>query len=151
MLKANPNCCEEASTLSMGGYIPCNQPAQFVVGWKGRSDKPIRMCAGCTDHNVRNRGGEIKHKYRPIDLGEVIKDLRMLDEPALDGGINLCYGDGYYAKSLEEKYGTTIRQLRDMFEPKEEPNTLRKGKVYTPPEDRRSKVGWWKAGQEWRK
>lgn len=58
-LKAKEGCCEEASTQSRDFYIPCNNPAINMVGWKGRSDAPIRMCAMCTNHNVKNRGGEI--------------------------------------------------------------------------------------------
>lgn len=60
-LKAKPGCCEEAAILPSGldFYAPCNKPAVSIVGWKGRSDTPIRMCFACTDHNVRNRGGEI--------------------------------------------------------------------------------------------
>lgn len=58
-LKAKEHCCEEASSASFNFYIPCNLPAANVVGWKGRSDKPIRMCSMCTYHNVRNRGGYI--------------------------------------------------------------------------------------------
>jgi hypothetical protein len=57
MLQAKEGCCEEAA-LGMPGYIPCNQPAVALVGWKGRNDKPIRMCAMCEAHNIRNRGGE---------------------------------------------------------------------------------------------
>jgi hypothetical protein len=56
-LKAAPGRCEEASTLSGKKYIPCNAPAVAIVGWKGRSDAPIRMCAMCEDHNIKNRGG----------------------------------------------------------------------------------------------
>lgn len=58
-LKAKEGCCEEASLNSKEYYIPCNAPATNIVGWKGRSDKPIRMCDFCTSHNVENRGGEI--------------------------------------------------------------------------------------------
>jgi hypothetical protein len=56
-LKAKPGCCEEASTLSHKFYIPCNQPAVTIVGWQGRNEKPIRMCAMCENHNIKNRGG----------------------------------------------------------------------------------------------
>jgi hypothetical protein len=63
-LVARPGCCEEASTLSHSFYIPCNQPAESIVGWKGRSDKPIRMCAMCTYHNVKNRGGYVVNEYK---------------------------------------------------------------------------------------
>ncbi len=62
-LKAQPHCCEEAAMSSRDFYIPCNQLAVSIVGWKGRSDKPIRMCWMCADHNVKNRGGEIISAY----------------------------------------------------------------------------------------
>lgn len=58
-LRANDDCCEEASTLSHKFYVPCNQPAVNIVGWQGRNDTPLRMCAMCTDHNIKNRGGVI--------------------------------------------------------------------------------------------
>lgn len=63
-LKADDNCCEEASILSTNTYIPCNAPAVSIVGWKGRSDKPIRMCRECANHNIRNRGGELIGPYK---------------------------------------------------------------------------------------
>jgi hypothetical protein len=56
-LKAKAHRCEEASMLSTSCYIPCNRPAVAIVGWRGRSDPPIRMCEMCEDHNLRNRGG----------------------------------------------------------------------------------------------
>jgi hypothetical protein len=62
-IKANPNCCEEAAMVSSSYYIPCNQPAVNIVGWKGRRDTPIRMCEMCTYHNVRNRGGQVIRAY----------------------------------------------------------------------------------------
>lgn len=61
-LKAKPHCCEEAA-LGLPFYAPCNRPAVNIVGWKGRTETPIRMCEMCTDHNVRNRGGEIVRPY----------------------------------------------------------------------------------------
>lgn len=57
-IQAKPGCCEEAA-LGVPFYLPCNSPAAHIVGWKGRDDKPIPMCAYCADHNVKNRGGEI--------------------------------------------------------------------------------------------
>ena len=67
-LKAAEHGCEEASLESREFYIPCNQPATTVVHWPGRQDRPVRMCAMCADHNVRNRGGEIQGPYIPTDL-----------------------------------------------------------------------------------
>lgn len=61
-LKAKPGCCEEAA-ICLSFYAPCNKPAEHVVHWPGRSDAPIRMCAACADHNVRNRGGAILRPF----------------------------------------------------------------------------------------
>lgn len=58
-LKAKDGCCEEASLLSRECYIPCNQPATLIVGWKDRTDKPIRMCPSCAYRNCKNRGGYV--------------------------------------------------------------------------------------------
>jgi len=70
-LKANPHCCEEAALNSTTYYIPCNKPAVSVVGWKGRSDTPIRMCEMCTHHNVNNCGGYIVEAYTgPTGAGQ---------------------------------------------------------------------------------
>lgn len=63
MLEAKKDGCEEA-VMGLPFYVPCNQPAVNIVRWKGRSDKPVRMCWGCTDHNVRSRGGEIIGPYK---------------------------------------------------------------------------------------
>jgi hypothetical protein len=57
-LKAEFGRCEEA-VIGFTFYAPCNHPAVAVVGWRGRSDPAIRMCAMCLDHNVKNRGGEV--------------------------------------------------------------------------------------------
>lgn len=59
--------CEEAA-LGFSNYVPCGRPAVYLVGWKGRADKPLPMCEMCSDHNVKNRGGEIIKKLRKSDL-----------------------------------------------------------------------------------
>ena len=53
-LKAQPGCCEEASVLSQSYYIPCNAPAVRMIAQK--DGNILRMCRGCADHNVKNRG-----------------------------------------------------------------------------------------------
>lgn len=64
-LKANEHCCEEASLHSREVYMPCNAPAKLIVGWRGRTDTPIRMCEACADHNCKNRGGYVVSSYPP--------------------------------------------------------------------------------------
>ncbi len=44
--------CEETSMFY--SPLPCFAPAEFVV--KNSDPKPYNMCAGCADHNVKNRG-----------------------------------------------------------------------------------------------
>lgn len=61
-IKAKPGCCEEASHMSHQFYIPCNQPATWLV--KNRDPQsPYRMCDMCADHNIRNRGAECVGPY----------------------------------------------------------------------------------------
>lgn len=56
-LKAKPGCCEEASPASREFYIPCNQKATTIVTfYPERREGPYRMCAACTEHNVKRRG-----------------------------------------------------------------------------------------------
>lgn len=64
-IKANIGCCEEAALFPVGlsFYVPCNEPAVNIVGWKGRSDIPVPMCEKCTFHNIKNRGGQIIGPY----------------------------------------------------------------------------------------
>lgn len=49
--------CEEASMASVNFYIPCTRPAKRAV-YHLNDDATYRMCNGCADHNIRNRGGE---------------------------------------------------------------------------------------------
>lgn len=51
-LKALPGRCEEASPFSMGGFLPCNNPATRVIGWKS-GEGPYRMCPTCAATNLR--------------------------------------------------------------------------------------------------
>lgn len=60
-LKAREDGCEEASVFSQNVYIPCNAPAEFVVR---HSEGDYRMCAMCTDHNIRNRGAVLIGPYQ---------------------------------------------------------------------------------------
>jgi hypothetical protein len=55
-LKAKLGRCEEASIHSREFYIPCNQPAAWIV--KNRDPSPYRMCEACAAHNVNNRGAK---------------------------------------------------------------------------------------------
>ena len=47
-----------------------NKPAVSIVGWKGRSNPPIRiLLEACAYHNVRHRGGEIVGPLKKEDAG----------------------------------------------------------------------------------
>jgi hypothetical protein len=51
-LKAGPDRCEEASTLSREVYIPCNAPATTIMR-DTRDGVQYRMCDACAFHNTR--------------------------------------------------------------------------------------------------
>ena len=68
MLKAKPNCCEEASLFGPPGmYLPCNEPATTVVKWK--PEGPYRMCDMCADHNIKRRGAERVGDFEVEEVG----------------------------------------------------------------------------------
>jgi len=54
--------CQEASIMSREEYVPCLGPAVAIIR---NRDGFYRMCASCTDHNVRNRGAIVEVEYRP--------------------------------------------------------------------------------------
>jgi len=43
-----------------------------------------------------------------MNIKRMVKDLDLLNNPSPS---NICYSDGYYAKSLERKYGKSICEL----------------------------------------
>ncbi len=69
-LKASPSGCEEASTASVGFYVPCNAPAVFMVGWEGRKEGPYRMCESCAWHNTHNRGARVLGPFPAVEVKE---------------------------------------------------------------------------------
>lgn len=58
-LEAGPGRCQEASPFSGEKYIPCNAPATVLIDWAPRTERAVRMCPMCADHNVRNRSGRV--------------------------------------------------------------------------------------------
>lgn len=64
---AKPDHCEEASPYSSMCYIPCNAPATQVV-YSRKDEATYRMCMGCADHSIRNRGFK--------DRGPYVKDTK---------------------------------------------------------------------------
>jgi hypothetical protein len=56
--------CQEASPLSYSFKIECGRPAVALID--NGDQMPYFMCAGCADHNVRNRGGMILAKKREV-------------------------------------------------------------------------------------
>jgi hypothetical protein len=48
-----------------------------------------------------------------MDFKKLKEDLDKLNKPMINGHYNLCYADGYFAKSLVSKYGKPIVELMD--------------------------------------
>lgn len=90
-LKAKPHCCEEASLASRDFYIPCDNPAVFIV--KTSDQAPYRMCEMCADHNVRNRGAKL---IGPYEDGTAIEPVDQFSawRAALASGKPVAYERG---------------------------------------------------------
>lgn len=54
MIEAKPDGCQESNYAFP--QFPCNNPAERMIGWPKRGEGPYRMCLGCADHSVKNRG-----------------------------------------------------------------------------------------------
>ena len=54
----------------------------------------------------------MKHNFTEAQLADILNDLKILrGMPPHDSWSNVCYGDGYFARSLETKYGADISSL----------------------------------------
>ena len=79
--------CAEAAMIPGDRYIPCGAKAVNFVNNRDRKAYP--MCAGCTSHNVKNRGGKIVHpanRDEIMDASEVMASFASVptkfpDEP----------------------------------------------------------------------
>ena len=47
--------CQEC-VMGSQKYLPCSKPAIRIVTWNRANAETYTMCAGCADHNVKNRG-----------------------------------------------------------------------------------------------
>jgi KTSC domain len=87
--------CEEASPLSKEFYIACGKPAVAQVYHK-RDNTTLAMCAGCADHNVRNRGA--------MYLGDAIRSAPGVVETRLMTHVE--------ADKMKEELGITDEDIR---------------------------------------
>lgn len=60
-----------------------------------------------------------------MNIENLKEDLDRLNKPLIDGNYNLCYGDGYYAKSLVDKYGKSIIELTKIVNNIEKEETIK--------------------------
>lgn len=104
--------CQEASPASKTTYVPCGRPAVHSVR-HNRDGRSYNMCEACTDHNVKNRGGQLEgmatanNPDLPVDHAQALKDV-LPAEPVYDYGE---YGGQDGPKSSGE-----LAQLSDLAE-----------------------------------
>lgn len=72
--------------------------------------------ARAVDHKVRRRKKrqEMRKRNKAAKHAPTgaTRDMKMLrGYPPYDDYSNICYGDGYFVKSLEQRYGMPIREL----------------------------------------
>jgi hypothetical protein len=75
-----------------------------------------------------------KHLRGEIDIDELKKDFDLLRNPVdKNGGLNMCYSDGHFAKSLVEKYGKSIPELENILK-QHHILEVRKQKIFDKPD-----------------
>lgn len=75
----------------------------------GCSNNDLRLfCRSCEQMLPRGVEKGLPKSWKQQDYANARTDLAMLHDPSPG---NLCYMDGYYAKSLEQKYGIPTSEL----------------------------------------
>ena len=64
MIKAREHCCQESNQWYP--QFPCNQLATRIIKFVKTNEGPYRMCDGCAEHSVKNRGA--------TDIGPYVKE-----------------------------------------------------------------------------
>lgn len=50
-----------------------------------------------------------------LDKDKAFNDVKVLEgQPPYNSCSNICYGDGYFASSLERQYGMSIHELKEV-------------------------------------
>jgi len=68
MIQAKEGGCQESNYAYP--QFPCNQPATRMIGWPQRNEGPYRMCPGCADHSIRNRGATDLGPFEAVQTQE---------------------------------------------------------------------------------
>ena len=105
MLEAKIDGCQESNYLYP--QFPCNKPAEKMVGWPARNEGPYRMCLGCADHSVKNRGasdlGPFKAEQVVVDYGPI--EARILahhQENSMDDVLAMAQADAAKEEAAPE-------------------------------------------------
>lgn len=96
MLEAKVNGCQESNYLYP--QFPCNKPAERMIAWPARNEGPYRMCLGCADHSVKNRGatdqGPFKAELVNVDYGPIeARILAHYQEKAMNDVLAMAQAD----------------------------------------------------------
>lgn len=73
MIEAKPGGCQESNYHVP--TLPCNKPAVTIVGWPERNEGPYRMCLGCADHSIKNRGAKDLGPFEAVQENTVMDDV----------------------------------------------------------------------------
>lgn len=85
MIEAKIDGCQESNYIVP--TLPCNKPAERMVAWPARNEGPYRMCLGCADHSVKNRGA--------TDMGPFKAEMVSVDYSATEARIVAYYQENY--------------------------------------------------------
>lgn len=88
MLQAKVDGCQESNYLYP--QFPCNKPAERMIAWPARNEGPYRMCLGCADHSVKNRGATDQGPFKAeaVDVDYSAVEARILAHYVQENNMN---------------------------------------------------------------
>lgn len=129
MLQASIDGCQESNYFHP--EFPCNKPAERMIAWPAKGEGPYRMCLGCADHSVKNRGATDQGPFKAetVDVDYSVVEARILahyaQENSMDDVLAMAAADAAKEepapedkleriKFFGEKQRKLVKQLADL-------------------------------------
>lgn len=114
MIEAKIDGCQESNYIFP--TLPCNKSAERMIAWPARNEGPYRMCLGCADHSVRNRGatdqGPFKAELVNVDYGPIeARILAHYQENAMNDVLAMAAADAAKDEPVPEDKLERIRHF----------------------------------------
>lgn len=115
MFQAKVDGCQESNYFHP--QFPCNKPAERMIAWPARGEGPYRMCLGCADHSVKNRGatdqGPFKAEAVSVDYSAIEARIlaHAIQENPMNDVLKMAMEDAAKAEPVPEDKLERIRHF----------------------------------------